>query len=339
MLFQMAKYRVAVIPGDGIGPEVVGATLHVLRSMGMDMDFATINVGYARWKKTGHQITDDDVEAVKACNACLKGPTMTPLGPETFKSVAVTLRQTLDLYANVRIFKSRAGAKAVHDGVDFIIVRENTEGVYRGIEYRVGDSALGMRIVTLKASERIARFAFRLAKKEGKKKVTIVHKANICKETCGLFRNACLKVAEDFPDIKAEEMLVDAAALRIVRDPWYFDVIVTTNLFGDILSDEAAGIVGGLGMVPSANIGDGYALFEPVHGTAPDIAGKGIANPIATILSASLMLKYLGEDTVARRIEEAVDEVLREGKTLTPDLGGSSSTQAMAEAIVDKVGA
>jgi isopropylmalate/isohomocitrate dehydrogenase-like protein len=328
------KYKIAVIPGDGIGPEVVNATLEILRNMNLRIEFVICEAGYQCWEKYGKQIIDATIETIKESNACLKGPTLTPPGPETFRSVAVTLRQTLDLYANVRPIKTRKGIKSLFQNVDFIIVRENTEGLYVGIEERKPDRALATRVITRRGSERIAKFAFDLAVAEGRKKVTIVHKANILKETCGLFRDVSLEVAKRYPGIQAEELLVDAAAYRIATRPNELDVIVTTNLFGDILSDEAAGISGGLGLAPGANIGEKYAMFEPIHGVALKYAGKGVANPSATILSAVMMLKHIGEKEAAIKLETALNTVIAEGRNVTRDLGGEATTFEMAKEIV-----
>lgn len=333
----LAKYKVAVIPGDGIGPEVIEAALYVLSNTKIDFEFIKVEAGLSAWRKYGNPLPKETVDAIKEADACLKGPTQTPPGPGTFRSPTVVLRQMLDLYANVRPFKSRKGVPSIHDNVDMVIIRENTEGLYTGLEYVVGDVAMAIRIISKRASERIARFAFNFARREKRKKVTIVHKANVLKETCGLFRSTCMEIAKEYPDVILEEMLVDTAAMKIVTNPQAFDVILTTNLFGDILSDEAAGIVGGLGLAPSANIGDEYALFEAVHGSAPDIAGKGIANPSAIILSSAMMLKYLGEIDVGRKIEEAIDAVIAEGKKLTIDLGGNAKTMEFARAVVEKL--
>ncbi|MCQ5374912.1 MAG: isocitrate/isopropylmalate dehydrogenase family protein, partial [Candidatus Methanomethylicia archaeon] len=260
------KYRIAVIPGDGIGPEITEAAIYALNHVGLNFEFIRVEAGLGAWQKYGNQLPEETVSVIKSSDACLKGPTQTPPGPGTFKSATVTLRQMLDLYANVRPFKNHPGVQSVHKGVDLIIVRENTEGMYRGLEYNLGDSAIGIRTITRRGSERIARFAFNLARREKRRKVTAVHKANVLKETCGLFRNVCAEIAKEYPDIVFEEMHVDAAAMRIAMKPQDLDVIVTTNLFGDILSDEAAGVVGGLGIAPSANIGDKYAFFEAIHG-------------------------------------------------------------------------
>jgi len=227
--------------------------------------------------------------------------------------------------------------KCLFPETDLFVVRENTEGLYKGLEYKSGKSAFGIRVITEPGSERIARFAFNLAKKEKRRKVTAVHKANVLKETCGLFLNTCRHIAKEFPEIEFEDAIIDATALRLITKPEQFDIIVTTNLFGDILSDECAGLIGGLGMTPSANIGDANALFEPVHGSAPDIAGKEIANPSATILSSVLMLEYLGEAGSAKKLEKALNQVLAEGKRITPDIGGNAKTSEMAQAVIEKL--
>jgi isocitrate dehydrogenase (NAD+) len=331
------KYRIAVIPGDGIGPEITEAAIYALNHIGLNFEFIRVEAGLGAWQKYGNQLPEETVSVIKSSDACLKGPTQTPPGPGTFKSATVTLRQMLDLYANVRPFKNHPGVQSVHKGVDLIIVRENTEGMYRGLEYNLGDSAIGIRTITRKGSERIARFAFNLARREKRRKVTAVHKANVLKETCGLFRNVCAEIAKEYPDIVFEEMHVDAAAMRIAMKPQDLDVIVTTNLFGDILSDEAAGVVGGLGIAPSANIGDKYAFFEAIHGTAPKHAGKWDANPAAIMLSAAMMLRYLGEVDAGNRFEAAIDAVLEEGKSVTRDLGGSAGTMDFAKAVADKL--
>jgi isocitrate dehydrogenase (NAD+) len=330
-------YKIAVITGDGIGPEITEATMLALNSVGLDFEFIKVAAGSNAWEKLGNQLPQDTIDTIKASDACLKGPTQTPPGPGSFKSATVTLRQILDLYANVRPFKNHPGVQSVHRGVDMIIVRENTEGLYKGIEYTVGDSALGIRVITRRGSERIAKFAFDLARREKRKKVTAVHKANVLKETCGLFRNVVAEVAKGYPDVLFDEMHVDAAAMRIAMKPQDIDVIVTTNLFGDVLSDETAGVVGGLGIAPSANVGDRFAFFEAIHGSAPKHAGKWDANPAAIMLSASMMLKYLGEVDAGSRFESAIDAVLAEGITVTRDLGGKAGTMDFAEAVAEKL--
>jgi isocitrate dehydrogenase (NAD+) len=330
-------YKKAVITGDGIGPEITEATKFALQSLGLDFEFMDVAAGLNAWEKFGNQLPDKTVDTIKGSDACLKGPTQTPPGPGSFRSATVTLRQLLDLYANVRPFRNHPGVPSVHTGVDMVIVRENTEGLYSGIEYNLGDSALTIRKITKRGSERIAKFAFELARREKRKRVTIVHKANVLKETCGLFRSICVEVAKGYPDIAYDDMHVDAAAMRIAMKPQELDVIVTTNLFGDVLSDEVAGIVGGLGIAPSANVGDRYAFFEAIHGTAPKHAGKWDANPAAIMLSASMMLKYLGELDASMRFENAIDSVLTERKTITRDLGGNAGTMDFAKAIAEKL--
>ncbi len=333
----MATFRIAVIPGDGIGPEVIDAAIFVLDALGLDMEFVMCEAGLRLWERTGKQLTDETIEKIRRCDSCLKGPTATPVGPRTFRSVAVMLREELDLHACVRPFQSYEGIPTLRPNVNFLLIRETTEDLYRGIEYRVADSAIGMRIITKPASERIARFAFEWTREEGRKKITIVHKATIFKETCGLFREACFEVAKEYPEIEVDELLADAAAYRMITEPETLDVILTTNVFGDILADVAAGVVGSLGLIPSATLGDRHSVFETAHGTAPDIAGKGIANPCAMILAASMMLKHLGLAEEAAGIKAAIQAVLMEGKHLTPDLGGSSKTSEVAKAIVDEI--
>ena len=327
-------YKLAVIPGDGIGPEVTEALLHVMDGMDFEFDYTMASAGEECFKKTGTTIPDETVDTAKKADATLFGAVTSV--PET-KSAIITLRKELDLYANLRPVKSYPGIKSLFNDIDIVIVRENTEGLYSGIEEYTADGATALRVVTRAASERISRFAFNHAEKNDRKKVTAVHKANVLKKTDGIFRDSFFKVAQEYPNIDIDEKYVDAAAMFLLTQPNEFDVIVTTNLFGDILSDEGAGLVGGLGMLPSANIGDKRALFEPVHGSGPDIAGHGISNPSAMILSAVMMLDYLEEPEEARKLESALLEVLNEGKVITPDLGGSSKTMEMAEEIKYKL--
>jgi isopropylmalate/isohomocitrate dehydrogenase-like protein len=324
------SFKIALIYGDGVGPEVIKAALEVLEALDFDAEYVEVKAGYEYWRRTGKPMEDGALDVIRSCRCVLKGPLMTPPGTDSYRSVTVMLRQTLDLYANVRPFKSFGKASKK---IDMVIVRENTEDLYSGIEYRLGSTAITLRVVSERASKRIARFAFELAKREGRRKVAVVHKANVMKESCGLFRSAFFEVAKLYPEIQAEEIVVDSAAYRIVVAPETLDVLVTPNMFGDILSDVAAGVVGSLGLAPSANIGDGYAMFEPVHGTAPDIAGKGVANPIASILSAAMMLSYLGDAKRARAIEVAVDELIAEGRVLTPDMGGTAKTVDVAREV------
>lgn len=328
----MVMYKVALIPGDGIGKEVIPETVRILKQTNLNFDFSFAEVGYETWKKTGQSVPEDTIEEIQKNQAILFGATTTPIGIKNYKSAIITLRKSLDLYANIRPIKTFP-IEGTRKGVDLIIVRENTEGLYSEIEFGDNNSAYTIRVITKTASERIAKVAFNIAKKR-RKKVTIVTKANILRKTCGLFRDSCLNIKKEYPHIETDEMYIDTTAMNILIKPEYFDVVLTTNLFGDILSDEAAGLVGGLGVIPSANIGEKYALFEPVHGSAPDIAGKGIVNPMAAILSAVMMLQHLNEKQHADRIEKAVNIVLKDAKYLTPDLGGKSTTKDFTDAII-----
>jgi len=328
----MTTYKIAVIPGPGIGGEVVPEAVRVLESTDLTFDCHYFEVGYEVFQKTGTPVPDDVLAGIRKTQACLFGATTTPVGVPGYRSAIITLRRALGLYANVRPAKSLAIQKSMKD-VDLVIVRENTEGLYSGMEFELADSAYSIRVVTRKATERISRFAFDLAMKR-RKKVTVVTKANVLRMSDGLFLEVARKVAEDYPEVEVEEAFVDVTAMRLILKPQIFDVIVTSNLFGDILSDETAGLVGGLGLTPSANIGADYGLFEPVHGSAPRLAGKDIANPMAAIMASKMMLDYLGETGWAERIENAVVAVLEEGKVLTPDLGGSSSTKQVTDAII-----
>lgn len=325
-------YKIAVIPGDGIGKEVMEATLHVLDALDIEFDYIFADAGDEYGEKTGIALPKETVNVAKASQACLFGA-----AGETAADVIVKLRQELDLYVNLRPVKSYPGTNSIFDNLDLVIVRENTEGLYIGLEEYTEDGATATRVITRKASERICKFAFDYAKKTGREKVTAIHKANVLKKTDGVFKDTFYEVARDYPDMELDDRYVDATAMFFITKPEMFDVIVTTNLFGDILSDEGAGLVGGLGLIPSANIGDNQGLFEPVHGSAPGLAGKGKANPSAMILSAVLMLEYLNENDAALKLEDALVEVLMEGKTVTKDLGGSSSTMEMADAVREKL--
>lgn len=328
-------YRVTLIPGDGIGPEVTEAALRVLEATGVEITFEEMVAGEAAMAQCGSPLPEELLESIRKNKIALKGPVTTPVG-SGFRSVNVGIRQALDLYANLRPAKSYEGVKSRYSNVDLIVVRENTEGLYSGIERFVDEEetiAESVNKITRTASERIVRFAFEYALKENRKKVTAVHKANILKTTGGLFLRVAKEVAQDHPHVEFEDRIVDNMAMQLVKNPEIFDVIVTTNLFGDILSDLCAGLVGGLGLAPSANIGEDIAVFEPVHGSAPKYTGMNKVNPSATILSAVLMLRYLGEIEAANRIETALKEVIKEGEKVTYDLGGSASTMEMAEAI------
>ncbi len=329
-------YKICVIEGDGIGKEVVPATVNVLRATGIDFEFVHAEAGDEVFEKTGVALPEETVEIAKECDAVLFGA-----AGETAADVIVKLRKILNTYANVRPVKAYKGINCLKDNIDYIIVRENTEGLYKGIEAEVADGVYtATRVITKDACEKIFKFAFEMAKdrkKQGKEgKVTCSHKANVLKLTDGVFKSIFYEVAKDYPEIETNDFYIDAMNMYAITRPETFDVVVTSNLFGDILSDGAAGTVGGLGMAPSANIGDKYGLFEPVHGSAPDIAGKGIANPTATILTGVLMLRYLGENDMADRVEKALEEVL-ENKLTTPDLGGTLTTFEMAEEVAKRV--
>lgn len=327
-------YDIAVIPGDGIGPEVMAATLELLDTLDVQFNFTKAQAGDKCFTSNGTTIPEETIQTARKADATLFGAVTTVPGQ---KSAILTLRKTLDLYANIRPVKSYPGVQSLYQDLNIVIVRENTEGFYSGIEEETSEGATALRIVTRRASERICKFAFEYAKRTGRRKVTAIHKANVLKLTDGLFKEKFYEVAGIYGDIKADDRYVDAAAMFMVTKPHIFDLVVTTNLFGDILSDEGAGLVGGLGLAPSANIGDNKALFEPVHGSGPDIAGQGISNPSAMILSAVMMLDYLQENGEARRLEKALSEVLREGKKLTPDLGGNFKTTDMAREIKGKL--
>jgi len=327
-------HEIAIIPGDGIGPEVMEVTLHLLNCLDIDLNYKEASAGNKCFKQTGTTIPEETIETARQADATLFGAVTTVPGQ---KSAIITLRKDLDLYANIRPIKSYPGVKSLYQDLDLVIIRENTEGLYAGIEEETESGATALRVITTKASERICNFAFEYAKMTGRKKVTAVHKANILKITDGLFKDKFYAVAKNYPDIDADDNYVDAMAMFLITKPQEFDCIVTTNLFGDILSDEGAGLVGGLGLAPSANVGKNNGLFEPVHGSGPDIAEKGISNPSAMILSAVMMLNYLKEYEEAVRLDRALRDVLREGKHLTPDLGGQSKTSEMTREIKGKL--
>ncbi len=325
--------RICIIEGDGIGKEVIPAAVEVLQALNLGLEFVPAFAGFEHFQKTGNAIPDETLATVRACDAAMFGATSSPMNKVAgYRSPILALRKEFDLYANLRPVQSLPGSFS-RPNLDLLIVRENTEGLYAGRERLEDDGATAVaeRVITRRASERIARIAFEHARAH-KKHLTFVHKANVLKMTDGLFREACLQVAREFPDVRTDEMLVDAMAMRLVQDPERFDVVVTTNLFGDILSDEASALIGGLGVAPSANIGTQTAVFEPVHGSAPDIAGQGLANPIGAILSAALMLDYLNLADAAQRVREAVHRALAQG-SLTPDLGGQATTEQMTRAI------
>ena len=334
-------YTVTLIPGDGIGPEVTTAARRVLEATGIPLQWDVQPAGASVMPEEGTPLPERVLESVRTHGVALKGPITTQIG-SGFRSVNVALRKLLDLYANLRPAKSLPGVAQARPGVDLVVVRENTEGLYVGVEHEVipNEAAEAVRITTRRASERIVRFAFEYARRHGRHQVTAVHKANILKITDGLFLKVAREVAEAYPDIAYQERIVDNMCMQLVLRPEAYDVLVLPNLFGDIVSDLSAGLIGGLGMAPGANIGDGIAVFEPVHGSAPDIAGQDKANPIAAILSGALMLRYLNEDEAANRVEQAVASVLAEGRVVTADLHTQRpdaqlvGTQDMADAII-----
>ncbi|MEM2103327.1 MAG: isocitrate/isopropylmalate dehydrogenase family protein [Candidatus Bathyarchaeia archaeon] len=339
----MSSYRIAVIPGDGIGPELTEATLKVLDAVQEKFDvqlkIVQAEAGDGCFNKKGTALPDETINEIKNSHACLKGPV-----GETAADVIVKLRLMFDLYANIRPIKAYHPASALRPDIDLVFVRENTEDVYKGLEFMIGDTALCLRVISKSGSERIAQKAFEMARRRNlKKKVTAIHKANVMRLTCGLFAKVCREVAKQYPDVSFEEQYVDAAAMRLIKSPQEYDVIVTTNMFGDILSDEAAQLVGGLGMAPGANIGNHFAIFEPIHGSAPTRIGKHTANPCSMILAAKMMLDWLGERnsdakcfTAAKAVENAVLKVLNRGVAV-PDMGGNATTMEMAEAIAHEV--
>jgi len=328
------KHKITLIPGDGIGPEVAGATVSVLRAAGVSIQWESYVVGAEALSKYGDPLPADLIESIRKNKVALKGPVMTPIGTG-FVSSNVRLRKELDLYANLRPVKTLQGVPSKYEGIDLIVVRENTEDLYSGLEHEVVPGVVeSLKIITERASLRIARFAFEYARREGRKKVTAIHKANIMKMSDGLFLRCFRQVAEQYPDIQADDLIVDNACLQLVMNPGRFDVLLLENLYGDIISDLAAGLVGGLGVVPGANIGEEIAVFEAVHGAAPDIAGRGIANPTALIRTAVLMLNYLGEREAADRISKGLASVIAKGKVLTRDLGGQATTIDFTNAVI-----
>lgn len=332
------SYTVTLIPGDGIGPEVTSATREVIAATGVKITWDEQQAGAAVAEKYGNPCPEEVLASVQRNLVALKGPVSTPIG-KGFRSVNVTLRKALDLYACLRPVKNIPGVPSRYENVDLVIVRENTEGLYSGLEHMVVPGvAESLKIVTERASTRIAEFAFRHARATGRRKVTVVHKANIMKLSDGLFLEAVRRVAKKFPEIETNELIVDACAMQLVRSPERFEVLVMDNLYGDIMSDLCAGLVGGLGVVPGANLGDKYAVFEAVHGSAPDIAGKGIANPTALMLSAALMLQYMGEREAGARIEKAIEHVYSRTDVRTPDLGGNATTAEFTRAVIQALG-
>ena len=327
-------YRIAVIGGDGIGNEVMDSCEYLLDKIDLEFSFEYGIAGFECFNNTGTTLPEETIKIANKSDAVLFGAsTSTPGQP----SPIINLRKALNVYANIRPIKSYKGVNCIRDDIDFVIVRENTEGLYSQVEYGDCEKMIAERHITKKASERISKAAFNLCIKRGQNKVTCVHKSNVLKKTDGIFKESFYKVAKQYPQITAEDYYVDATAMYLLTQPQNFNVIVSSNLFGDILSDESAGLVGGLGLAPSGNIGDHNGLFEPVHGSAPDIAGKNIANPCSMILSASMMLDYLGEWELSNDIKKAVEKVIADCKIRTPDLGGNACTMDVTKAIVKEL--
>ena len=327
-------HKVTLIPGEGIGPEVATATRRILEAAGVKFDWEEIAGRGGQAGDKAQHVNQAAIESVRRNHVALKGPMATAIAGGA-PSVNVALRKALDLYANLRPVKNLPGVKSHFENVDLILVRENTEDLYSGLEHEVVPGVVeSLKIITEKASTRIARFAFDYARRHGRKKIHAIHKANIMKLSDGLFLRSVRAVAAQFPEIQYKELIVDNACMQIVIDPLQFDILLLPNLYGDVMSDLAAGLVGGLGVVPSGNIGEEGAIFEAVHGTAPDIAGKGIANPTALLMSAILMLNHIGETYTADRVEQALWRVYRESKHLTRDLGGTANTEQFADAVI-----
>jgi isocitrate dehydrogenase (NAD+) len=326
-------HTITLIPGDGIGPEVTNAVVRMLAASGVSIDWETHQAGVLAFERTGQTLPVELIDSVRRNKVALKGPVTTPIGGG-FTSVNVGLRKTLDLYANLRPVWNLAGVPARFENVDLVIVRENTEDLYAGLEHEVVPGVVeSLKIITERASTRIAKFAFAHARRRGRRRVTAIHKANIMKQSDGLFIECCRRVAREYADITYDERIVDAACMQLVMNPSQFDVLVMPNLYGDIVSDLCAGLVGGLGVVGAANLGTEIGVFEAVHGSAPDIAGRDVANPTALLLSAVLMLGHLNEDAAAARLMRALDTVLGAGAVRTRDLGGRASTTEFADAI------
>ena len=333
------KHHVTLIPGEGIGPEVSTATRRILEASGVEIAWEEISGRAGESADQGQRVNQAAIDSVRRNRVALKGPMATAIAGGA-PSVNVALRKSLDLYANLRPVKNIPGVKSHFEDVDLIIVRENTEDLYSGLEHEVVPGVVeSLKIITEKASTRIARFAFDYARRRGRKKIHAIHKANIMKLSDGLFLRSVRTVAAQFPEMQYKELIVDNACMQMVIDPLQFDMLLLPNLYGDVMSDLAAGLVGGLGVVPSANIGDRCAMFEAVHGTAPDIAGKGLANPTALLLSAVLMLEHLGEPVAAERIEAAILKTYRDGIYLTKDVGGKANTEQFTNAVLDGLAA
>ncbi len=333
------KHTITLIPGDGIGPEIVAATVRVIEASGVDIAWETHIIGAQALEKYGTTIPESTIESIKKNKVALKGPLATPIG-KGFTSVNVGLRKALDLYANVRPIKALPNVACRYPELDLVIVRENTEDLYAGLEHVVVPGVVeSIKIITEKASTRIAKYAFEYAQSNDRSKVTAMHKANIMKLSDGLFLECFYNVSKNFPHIPADDKIIDNACMQLVMRPEQFDVMVLENLYGDIVSDLCAGLIGGLGLAPGANIGEQGAVFEAVHGSAPDIAGQGIANPTAIMMSGLMMLRHLGEMEAAKRMEDALMDVFREGEVRTKDLRGTAKTSEFASAIIEKMNA
>ncbi len=335
----MAKHTIVMIPGDGIGPEVTSSARKVLEAAGLSVQWVELPAG-ATAIEQGYEnvLPERTLAAIRANKVAIKGPVTTPVGTG-FKSVNVQLRKALNLYAAVRPVRSMPGIKTRYENVDMVVIRENTEGLYSGIENEVVPGVVtSLKVASETACTRIARYAFRYATRRHRKQITVFHKANIMKMTDGLFLNCARRIHEDeYPNIEYEEVIIDAGCMKLVQDPTRLDVLLMENLYGDLISDLCAGLVGGLGVVPGSNIGDDTAVFEAVHGSAPDLAGKGVANPLAVIMSGVMMLNHIHEEALARKIKTAYDTVLQEGKTLTRDLGGTAGTAEFTDAVIAKL--
>lgn len=330
-------YDITLISGDGVGPEVISSAVAVIEATGVHINWERVEAGVKAIETEGVPLSDNVIKSIKKNKVALKGPLTTPIG-QGFRSVNVGLRKELNLFANIRPVKSFKGVKCLHKDVDLIIVRENTEDLYIGQERMIDDNrAESNKIITREASERICKYAFQMARDLNRKKVTLVHKANIMKLTDGLFLECGKNIAKDYPDIEFEDMIVDAMSMKLVQFPQDYDIIVAPNLYGDILSDLAAGLIGGLGLAPSANIGKDAAIFEPVHGSAPDIANMNVVNPVSAILSGAMMLKHIGESDAAIRIEKAISKVLKDEINRTRDLGGNQGTKEFTEKVIQEI--
>ena len=330
-------HRITLIPGDGIGPEVASAVVRIIEASGAKIEWETHIAGQQALDKFGTTLPDELIESIKRNKVGLKGPITTPVG-KGFTSVNVGLRKTLDLYANLRPIRALPNIPCRNPNLNLVVVRENTESLYSGLEHEIIPGVVeSLKIITKKASTRIARFAFEFARSEKRKKITCTHKANIMKMSDGLFLKCFRTVAKEYPDIESADMIIDNASMQLVMKPEQFDVVLCENLYGDIVSDLCAGLIGGLGLVPGANIGEKGAVFEAVHGSAPDIAGKGIANPTALLQSAILMLRHINERAAADKVESAMLRVFTEGRVRTRDVGGSATTDEFADAIIGKI--